>query len=284
MKNYSYSRNIAAKSGSNFYLSFYFLPAAKRNAIFAVYAFSRLVDDAVDEAPDPETARREIALWRQRLSACYHGGGGGDLSHPLLPELSDAISRFHIPESYFSDLLVGVEMDLSKKQYATFAELEKYCYHVAGTIGLLCNHLFGLPDDERGKKYALFLGTAFQLTNIIRDVGVDALLGRVYLPADELKKFGITEDDILNRRTPDGFLSLMRFQSLRAAQFFRKAEEALPLKERKKIIPAEIMSAFYQKILNRLQKENFPVFEKKVSLSKGEKFALMFKTVARSFL
>lgn len=140
MRDYPYSARIARGSGSNFYWSFFFLPRDKKNAILAVYAFSRLVDDAVDEATSEAKAREEIAQWRRRLKEVYAGETGG---HPLLPELKDAIDRFHIPREYFEDLVTGMEMDLTKRRYETFDELETYCYHVASTIGLLCNHLFG---------------------------------------------------------------------------------------------------------------------------------------------
>lgn len=285
MTAYPFSREISRRSGSNFYLSFFFLPAEKRNGLLSVYAFSRLVDDAVDEASSPEEAKRQMVIWRQRLDACYCEKDSEDreISHPLLAELQETIRGFKIPKAYFDDLLVGVEMDLTKKRYATFQELERYCYHVAGTVGLLCNHLFGL-DEEGARRYALHLGTAFQLTNIIRDVGSDADRGRIYLPLEDLERFRVPESDFLEKKKTPAFLELMQFQSDRARVFFEKAFEALPDRERKKLVPAEIMSIFYQRILQRIQKENFPVFERKVALSKGEKLALMVKTVLRSLV
>lgn len=278
---FAYSSGIARNSGSNFYWSFFFLPKAKRDAILAVYAFSRLVDDAVDEATSEPKAREEIALWRRRLAACYEDGSISDptIAHPILPELRDTVRDFQIPRAYFDDLITGMEMDLAKKRYATFGELETYCYHVASTIGLLCNHLFGYRDDAGALRYAVLLGKAFQLTNIIRDVGKDAQLGRIYLPAEELKRFGVEEADILAGKTSEGFYRLMNFQADRAADYFQKAFKELPEAKRRKIVPAEMMAAFYQSILHKARRENFPTFEKKVSLTGLEKIALAAKTL-----
>lgn len=287
MNDYSYSRRIARESRSNFYLSFFFLPKEKRNGILAVYAFSRLVDDAVDEAPDERAAQDEVRLWRRRLHLCFNGSSEKapepPLSHPLLEELRDTIQRFQMPKKYFLDLLTGVEMDLTKKRYESFEELENYCYHVAGTIGLLCNRLFGL-EEERAERYAVLLGTAFQLTNIIRDVGIDLKRGRLYLPRDELARFGVAESDLLERKISENFFELMRFQAGRAEDYFQKAFQALPEEKRRKLLPAEIMTAVYRRILKRLQEENFPVFQKKVSLSKSEKLGLAIRSFIRSQL
>jgi len=287
MNDYSYSRRIARESRSNFYLSFFFLPREKRNGILAVYAFSRLVDDAVDEACDERAAKDEVQLWRRRLHLCFNGSSEQasepPLSHPLLEELRDTIQRFKMPKKYFLDLLAGVEMDLTKKRYESFEELENYCYHVAGTIGLLCNRLFGL-EEERAERYAVLLGTAFQLTNIIRDIGMDLKRGRLYLPRDELAKFGVAESDLLEKKVSENFFELMRFQAKRAEDYFQKAFQALPEEKRRKLLPAEIMTAVYRRILKRLQEENFPVFRKKVSLSKSEKLGLTIRSLIRSKL
>lgn len=281
----SYSQKIARASGSNFYYSFFFLPREKREGIMAVYAFSRLVDDAVDEASSEEVAQAEIDLWRRRLQACYQGlllASNDPLYHPLLPELQETIRRFEISSLYFEDLLKGVEMDLIRKRYATFQELELYCYHVAGTIGLLCNQLFGLKE-ERAQKYAIVLGTAFQLTNIIRDVGSDAELGRIYLPQEDLRRFDISEEDIFRKRRSPQFKDLMNFEAGRAEEYFQRAFQILPANERRRLIPAEIMTAVYYRILQKLKKEDFPVFERKVSLSTTKKLGLILWVVISSF-
>ncbi len=283
---YDYSRQVARSSGSNFYYAFFFLPREKRQGILSVYAFSRLVDDAVDEAPHEESARMEMAVWRQRLDACYGVGSQASLdrdrdSHPLIPELRETIRRFSIPQEYFLDLLAGMEMDIVKKRYETFEELDNYCYHVASTIGLLCNQLFGYPSAE-AKKYAVLLGKALQLTNIIRDVGNDGQKGRIYIPREELRHFGVKETDILLGHESPDFLKLMTFQAERAESYFQKAYQALSYEKRKTLIPAEVMGHFYHAILKKLEKENFPVFKKKVSLSLIKKWSLVFQTLVFS--
>lgn len=279
MTTFHYSQQVARSSGSNFYFSFFFLPKEKRQGILAVYAFSRLVDDAVDEAPNEESARQAAQVWRQRLQACY------DLksedNHPLVPELREIIRRFSIPQEYFSSLLDGVEMDLVKKRYETFEELEKYCYHVASSIGLLCNQLFGYPTED-AKKYAILLGKALQLTNIIRDVGIDAKKNRIYLPKEELQRFGVAEEEILKGQPSTHFFKLMNFQAERAEDYFQKSYQALDFLKRKRLIPAEVMGSFYHAILKKLQKKNFPVFDTKVGLSGFKKLSLSLNVLLRS--
>ncbi len=294
---FQYSADLARKSGSNFYWSFFFLSKPKKQAILAIYAFSRLVDDAVDESSDAAQAAKEIALWRERLALCYRGlsalielPDADPRHHPLLPELATIVERFAIPKVYFDDLITGMEMDLKmdaqKTRYANFAELETYCYHVASTIGLLCNHLFGYPDDEAALRYAVLLGKAFQMTNIIRDVGKDARIGRVYLPQDELGQFLLSESDIVQGRSSENFLQFMNFQADRAEDFFQKSFAELSEERRKKIIPAEIMSVFYREILFETRRRGFPVLgdAPKISLSKFKKIALLSKVLVRSVL
>ncbi len=286
MTDFAYSREVARRSGSNFYHAFFFMPKPRREGILAVYAFSRLVDDAVDEAPDEGAARREIALWRERLDACYNGGLdrlSPAVSHPILPEIREIIGRYSLPKACFADLITGMEMDLEKKTYASFAELETYCYHVAGTIGLMCNGLFGVgPADEEARRHAILLGTAFQLTNVIRDVGVDARLGRIYLPADEMERFGVSREDVLSGREGAAFFDLMRHQWARAEDYYARAAAALPAARRRKILPAAVMSEFYHAILLKIREENFPVLRRKVSLSKLHKMWLIGKVLAQS--
>lgn len=243
-----------------------------------VYAFSRIVDDSVDEAQDPKIADLEIQSWRKRIHTCFNGGS---CDHPILPELKQTIERFQLPKTYFLDLLTGVEMDLHKKRYETFSELETYCYHVAGVIGLLCNRLFGLPGEE-AERYAILLGTAFQLTNILRDVGGDARRGRIYIPREDLRRFAVAESDLLEGVGGDHFLELMHFEADRAEEFFRRAFQSLPDPKRKRILPAAIMTSFYQALLEKLRAEDFPVFEKKVSLSRPRKFRLVAGTLVEA--
>src|SRR3989338_3348687 len=175
----SYSEEVAKKSGSNFYPAFFFLSKEERAALSSIYAFSRLVVDAVDHAVNLEKAKSELSEWKDFLDRCYESNKIP--GHPLYPEMKETIERYKISKKYFEDLLRGVEMDLTKKRYESFSELETYCYHVAGTVGLLCNQIFGRPTEAH-HSYAISLGTAFQLTNIIRDVGLDLERDRVYLP------------------------------------------------------------------------------------------------------
>lgn len=265
---FSYSQEISKKSGSNFYLSFFFLPKEKKEGMMVIYAFSRLVDDAVDESPDEATAKREIQLWRERVESCYSGNLKD--SHPILPELKVIVERFQIPKNYLLDLIIGMEMDLLKNRYATYAELETYCYHVAGTIGMMCQHIFGATSEE-AKAGAILLGKAFQITNIIRDVGNDLVRNRIYLPVDDMKKFSVREEDILVKKMTPNLLALLSFESARAESLYQKAFATIPKDELKKMKSALVMNAVYHKILKKLQKENFPVFEKKVSLNIFEK-------------
>lgn len=283
--NHSISRQIAQKSGSNFYYSFFFLSPEKRNGMMTLYAFSRLVDDAVDEAPDEKQARQELEIWRRRLDLCFDGLSdvSPELAHPILPELSQTIKQFGLLQESLADLLKGVEMDLVQKRYVTFQELERYCYHVASTVGLLCNQLFGY-SGEAAKEYAILLGKAFQLTNILRDVGSDARRGRIYLPQDEMLRYGVGEQDIFQGKRTDEAIKLFSFQAERAEDYFQKAFRALDDTKRRKILPAAIMTAFYHRILEKIKEEQFPVLERKVSLSKMEKGCLLGKTLVKSFL
>ncbi|MBI3541311.1 MAG: presqualene diphosphate synthase HpnD [Deltaproteobacteria bacterium] len=279
-----YSRQIARSSGSNFYYSFFFLSPERRNGIMTLYAFSRLVDDAVDEASDERHAREELSKWRKRLDLCFNGFSGGvvsELAHPILPELSRTIKQFGLLKESLVDLLKGVEMDLVQKRYAAFQELETYCYHVASTVGLLCNQLFGY-SEEAAREHAILLGKAFQLTNILRDVGNDARRGRIYLPQDEMLRYGVREEDILQGRRTDEAIQLFSFQAKRAEDYFQKASQALDEKKRRKILPAAIMTAFYHRILERIKEEGFPVLGKKVSLSKFEKIRLLSWALVKS--
>ncbi len=238
--------------------------------MFAVYAFSRLVDDAVDEAPDTDSAVREIELWRGRVALVYSDQPFSPSDHPILPELREAVRRFQIPQEYLLDLITGMEMDLLKKRYMTYEELETYAYYVAGTVGLMCQHIFGAVSGE-AKRGAVLLGKAFQLTNILRDVGSDAKRNRIYLPQEDLNRFGVSEADILARKSSLSLLKLLEYEAHRAESLYRQAFEAIPSEDLKRMKSALVMNAIYYRILQKLKKENFPVFDRKVSLSFPEK-------------
>jgi phytoene synthase len=212
-----YCQEKTARSGSSFYYSFLFLPQNQRRAITALYAFCREVDDVVDECQDPQIAATKLAWWRQELSGLY----AGKPQHPVSQALQSACAEFHLPEEQLQEIIDGMEMDLQQTRYLDFKALSLYCYRVASVVGLLAAEIFGY-QDRKTQKYAHDLGLAFQLTNIIRDVGEDARMGRIYLPIDELQRFGVPAADILNARHSDNFRRLMEFQIERAEAITRR--------------------------------------------------------------
>ena len=234
-----------------------------------IYAFSRLVDDAVDEATNPDQAQKEIELWRERVEVCYLESSPSN-HHPLVPELREIVRRFNIPKVYLLDLIMGMEMDLHKTRYDTYEELDRYCYHVASTVGLMCQHIFG-ATSQKAKEGAILLGKAFQMTNILRDVGNDVQRDRIYLPKEDLKKFGVLESDILQRKSTPQLLYLLSFEAARAESLYQQAFASIPPDELKKMKSALVMNAVYHQILKKLQKKNFPVFDGKISLTIFEK-------------
>jgi phytoene synthase len=217
----------------------------------------------------PSTPADRLKAWRAELDACFRGAP----RHPVMRRLAEVLERLPIPRIYFEELLNGVEMDLSTTRYATFAELEQYCYRVAGVVGLMCIEVFGYrqPDTRR---YAEHLGTAFQLTNILRDVGRDGAAGRIYLPQEDLARFGCTTADILDRRLTPGFRDLMRFEADRARGFYEAAEAALPASDRKAMLPAEIMRAIYARLLRQIERRAFDVYSRPIRLSDTHRLAL----------
>jgi squalene synthase HpnC/squalene synthase HpnD len=257
---------IARASKSSFYLAFFGLRKEKRNALCALYAFMRLIDDVSDEAGDLESKRQGLARWRAMLDEAVDGRTGG---HPVLPALADTITRFSIPTRYFHDLILGAEMDLSITDYATFDRLGEYCYRVAGTVGLTCIHVFGF-SDPKAPDLAERLGLAFQLTNIIRDVGTDHAIGRVYLPQEDLDRFGISQSELAGPITPK-IRELLDFEADRAWQFY---EEGAPLVHRVDVDSRATLWALirtYSTLLARIQERDFDVFSSRVSLSSAEK-------------
>ncbi|MDP2795121.1 MAG: presqualene diphosphate synthase HpnD [Sulfurisoma sp.] len=268
-----YCEDRAAASGSSFYYSFRFLPAEKRQAITALYAFCREVDDAVDECSDPLVARAKLAWWRNEVAAL----DGGSPSHPVMQALVAARARYALPTEQLAEIIDGMEMDLSLPRYADFKALHLYCYRVASVVGLLAAEIFG-TTDRRTLKYAHDLGLAFQLTNIIRDVGEDARRGRIYLPQDELARFGVTEADILNSRETDAFRALMAFQTERARGYYGRAMEQLPAVDRKNQRAGLIMAAIYRTLLEEIARDGYPVLRSHVSLPPARKVWLALKT------
>jgi len=268
-----YCRQRAARSGSSFYYSFLFLPAERRHAITALYAFCREVDDVVDECSDPGVARAKLAWWRQEVGNIYHGRP----QHPVALALSGFVGKFHLQEQLLQQIIDGMEMDLDRTRYPDFESLRLYCHHVAGVVGLLSSEIFG-RRDERTLQYAADLGTAFQLTNIIRDVGEDARRGRIYLPLDELRQHGVSTDDIMHARETKPFRHLMEFQVQRALDFFARAFAQLPDIDRESQRPGIIMAAIYRTLLDEIRADGCRVLTRRTSLTPIRKLWIAWKT------
>jgi len=268
-----YCQRKAAGSGSSFYYSFLFLPPERRRAITALYAFCREVDDVVDECPDPQLARAKLAWWRAELAGTY----AGQPSHPVTQSLAVAARSFTLPQELLAEIIDGMEMDLSQTRYADFKALHLYCYRVASTVGLLAAEIFGY-EDRRTLKYAHDLGLAFQLTNIIRDVGEDARRGRIYLPQDELARFGVTEADILSGRHGEAFRALMDFQIDRAERYYEQALSQLPEQDRKAQRAGLAMAAIYRALLREIRKDGCRVLDRRIALTPLRKLWIAWKT------
>lgn len=268
-----YCQQTAAQSGSSFYYSFLFLPPERRRAITALYAFCRQVDDIVDECTDTGVARTKLAWWRQELAQLY----AGEPQHPVTQALQPAIRPFGIKHEYLAEIIDGMEMDLSQNRYPDFAALELYCHRVAGVVGLLAASIFGYRD-ERTLDYAHTLGLAFQLTNIIRDVGEDSRQGRIYLPLSELQQFKVSAADILHGRQTENFAQLMAFQIERAEHYYRAAFEQLPQCDRKAQRPGLIMAAIYRALLREIADEGGKVLSQRTALTPVRKLWIAWKT------
>ncbi|HKK13262.1 MAG TPA: presqualene diphosphate synthase HpnD [Gammaproteobacteria bacterium] len=271
-----YCQQKAAASGSSFYYSFLFLPEAKRHAITALYAFCREVDDVVDECSDPGVARLKLAWWREEV----HRWFGATAQHPVGKALQPWLERCNLPEEYFIEIIDGMEMDLDRVRYTSFKELALYCYRVAGVVGLLSAEIFGYRN-RRTLKYATDLGTAFQLTNILRDVREDASRGRIYLPREEMERFGVSEEDILGYRMTDGLRELLAFQAHRARSYYRKALEELPESDRYAQRSGLIMAQIYLRTLEEIEADGLRVMERRTALTPLRKLWLAWKVARR---
>ncbi|MEK6549707.1 MAG: presqualene diphosphate synthase HpnD [Nitrospirota bacterium] len=270
-----YCTDLARRSGSNFYYSFFFLPQERRDAMHAVYAFCREVDGAVDDPAPGSDPRVHLARWRADIAALYrqNGEGGAHSSNPIIICLADHTRRLGIPQDYFDEIIAGVEMDLTINRYATFNDLYHYCYRVASVVGLVCLKIFGARAPE-SQTYAVNLGIAFQLTNILRDLKVDGARGRIYLPTEDLTRFGYGEKELLAGASTPAFTSLMEFECRRAQEYYRAAEAALPESDRRALLPAEIMRAIYHTILERIESSRYDVFARRVTLSPPRRVAV----------
>jgi phytoene synthase len=257
---YARCADITRRSSSNFYYAFMLLPAERRRALHAVYAFCRFIDDIAD---DESTSDAAVLLnrWREELDRVY----GGVPTRAISRALADSALHFNIPRKYFEEIIAGVEMDLSRKRYANFEDLRLYCYRVASAVGLICIEIFGYTNPA-ARVYAEKLGIAFQITNILRDVKEDAGRGRIYLPLDDLARFAVAEDEILHCDYTASFVRLMEFQAARARDFYREAEAALPLEDRASLLTAEAMRLIYGALLERIVRSNYRVLDHRHSL------------------
>jgi phytoene synthase len=257
-----YCQQRAAASGSSFYYSFVFLDPPRRQAITALYAFCREVDDVVDECLDPHLARTKLAWWRTEIAHLY----AGQPDHPVTRALATAVARFQLPQEPLLEIIDGMEMDIDHARYADFAALRVYCHRVAGLVGLLAAEIFGYSNPAT-LQYAENLGLALQLTNIIRDVGEDARRGRIYLPLDELAAHGVTETDILQARDTPAFRRLMAFQIDRAQATYAEALALLPAADRKAQRAGLAMAAIYRALLAEIARDGCQVLDRRISLT-----------------
>lgn len=269
-----YCQQKAAASGSSFYYSFLFLPSDKRQAITALYAFCREVDDIADECQEAQTALIKLNWWRDEIARLYQHQPQHPVSQALLP----AIQTYGLVQEHFYEILDGMQMDLQQQRYQNFAQLQLYCYRVASVVGLLSAQIFGY-QHRKTLKYAHDLGMAFQLTNIIRDVGEDARRGRIYLPLDELRQFQVSETDILHGHQSDKIQACMQFQIARARQFYQKARAQLPAEDRAAQRTGLMMAAIYQSLLDEIEQDGAQkVLISRTSLTPLRKFWLAWKT------
>jgi len=268
-----YCQQKAAGSGSSFYYAFLFLTAERRRAITALYAFCREVDDVVDECNDVQLAATKLAWWRTEIARLY----AGRPEHPVTRALAPAIEPYAIRAEHLNEILDGMEMDLTQTRYLDFPALERYCYHVASVVGLIAVGIFGYRD-ARTREYARLLGIAFQLTNIIRDVGEDTRKNRIYLPMDELRAHGVPAADILEARETEAFAGLMRMQAERARTYYARAFAALPETDRRAQRTGLIMAAIYQTLLDEIEREGFHVLSRRTSLTPLRKLWIASKT------
>ncbi|MGE5811865.1 MAG: presqualene diphosphate synthase HpnD [Ignavibacteria bacterium] len=264
------AKNIARKSSSSFYYAFNLLPTDKREAMNTVYAFCRETDDIIDEGNLPDELKYEkLRKWRIELEKAFSGNS----DYSLLNRLGKTIQKFNIPYEPFFELLKGMEMDLQRKRYLTFDDLQLYCYRVASTVGLMCIEIFGYKHKS-AKDFAINLGIALQLTNILRDVKKDSQSGRIYLPQKDLIRFNYTEDDILSQNYNENFIELMRFEAERAKEYFSKATENLNLEDKGGMFAARAMQHIYRKLLEKIIHADYDVYQKNIKVSKVEKVGI----------
>jgi phytoene synthase len=276
---YKSAEAVARSRARNFYYSFVVLPAEKRRAFCAVYAFMRYCDDISDGDSGPEAKRRMLRKWRAQLDGVFSGAFA---PNPILPAFRDAVQNFSIPAEYFHWLIDGAEMDLTSAQYETFEDLYKYCFNVASSVGLVCLQIFG-SKEERAKKYAEECGIAFQLTNILRDIREDASMGRIYLPQEDLRRFGYSPEELRRGIFDERFRSLMMFEADRARHYYGQGWKLLPLVESTSRPALWAMIQIYERILERIVKKQFDVFREPIHLPGMEKVSVALRALAMRF-
>jgi 15-cis-phytoene synthase len=274
------SAEAVARSRSNFYYSFIVLPPEKRRAFCAVYAFMRYCDDVSDGAGSKEAKCVMLRDWRFQLDAVF---AGTFPNNGILPAFLDTVTSFSIPAEYFHWVIDGAEMDLSIFQYETFEDLYKYCFHVASAVGLVCLQIFGFGEPH-AKKYAEQCGIAFQLTNILRDVKEDAEIGRIYLPLEDLKRFGYSPEELRQGVLDERFRKLMRFETERARDYYSSARKLIPLVDEGSRPALWAMIRIYERILDKIEQKQFDVFHTPIRLASTEKLSIALKAIAMRFV
>ena len=271
-ESYAYCRRVARSRAKNFYYSFLLLSAQQRKAMCAIYAFMRYCDDLSDE---PGANRAAIERWRAELDDALEGRFSG---HPVWPAFHHTVRRFGIPHEYFHEMIEGVASDLEPRRFETFDQLYRYCYQVASVVGLTILHIFGF-DTPRALPLAEKCGVAFQLTNILRDVREDAERDRIYLPAEDLCRFGVSEDDLRAGRRTEPFLNLMRFEGARARKHYDEAMPLLDLVHRRSRSSLWALIAIYSSLLERIERSNYDVFSRRIRLSGLEKSWIVLRAL-----
>lgn len=263
-------KEIAKKSNSSFYYAFNLLPASKREAMNTIYAFCRETDDIVDEGNEPEEVKYEkLRKWRIELEKAFKGHS----EYNLLNKVAATINQFNIPVDPFFELLKGVEMDLNSKRYLSFDDLSLYCYRVASTVGLMCIEIFGYKHKS-ARDFAVNLGIALQLTNILRDINKDAQIGRIYLPQQDLAMFNYSEQDIYNKVYNENFINLMKYEAERAQHYFDAANENLNLDDKGSMFAARAMQHIYHKLLEKIIQHNYNIYQENIRVNKLEKVGI----------
>jgi phytoene synthase len=277
---YDHCEALTRRAGSNFAWAFRLLPAERRRGLAAVYAFCRAADDLADGPGAAADAGRLLARWRGELAAVY----AGRPRHPIGVALADAVGRFAIAREHFEAVIAGVEMDLVRHRYETWEDdLREYCYRVAGAVGLICIEVFGYQHPS-ARSYAVNLGLAFQLTNILRDVGEDARRGRIYLPSADLRRFGCSEDDVLAGRMSEPLREVMAFECARAGEHYGRARFLLAEEDRQPLAAAEAMRLIYEQLLRRIMLRGYDVFGPRITLTRPEKAGLAMAAWVRPHL